>query len=75
MPELCLHCEKSARTTYLRLCQACASQAGICRLYRKTAGWTAERDARIQKMVDRAKRLQPLFEQSTFEILTQEKSA
>jgi hypothetical protein len=75
MPELCLHCEKAARTTYLRLCDACASQAGICRLYRKKAGWTAERDARIQKMVDRAKYSQPLFEDAPLTIPTQEKSA
>ncbi len=53
MPELCLHCEKAARTTYLRLCDRCAAQEGIRRLYRKTVNWTAERDARIQHMVER----------------------
>jgi hypothetical protein len=71
MPELCLHCEKGARTNYLRLCDGCAAQEGIRRLYRKTANWTAARDARIQSMVERAKRLLPLFEN----IQIQEESA
>ena len=63
MPELCLHCEQAPRQTFLRLCHVCASQSGIRRLYRKTSGWTAERDARIQAMVEKAKRQVPLFEE------------
>jgi len=62
MPDLCLHCEQAPRENYLRLCQRCAAQRGIRRLYEKTAGWTPERDARIQALVEKAKRREPLFD-------------
>jgi len=61
MPKLCLHCEQAPQENYLRLCQRCARQLGIRRLYRKKAGWTPERDARVQELVERAKRQIPLF--------------
>jgi hypothetical protein len=62
MPNLCLHCEQAPQENYLRLCNACAAQRGIRRLYRKYADWTPERDARIQAMVEKAKRQEPLFD-------------
>ncbi len=61
MPELCLHCEQSPRENYLRLCNRCAGQRGLRRLYRKTPSWTRERDARVQALVEKAKRQEPLF--------------
>ncbi len=62
MPELCLHCERAPRENYLRLCNGCAATRGLRRIYRKTAGWTPERDGRIQALVEKAKRQLPLFE-------------
>jgi hypothetical protein len=59
MPNLCLHCEQAPRQNYLRLCNQCAAQRGIRRLYEKTANWTPQRDARIQALVEKAKRREP----------------
>jgi hypothetical protein len=61
MPQLCLHCEKAPQQNSLRLCDDCASVRGIRRLYRKGPGWTPKRDARIQALVEKAKRQEPLF--------------
>ena len=62
MPERCLHCEQAPQETYLRLCRRCASVPGLRRLYKKTAGWSPDREARIQALVEKAKRQLPLFE-------------
>ena len=62
MPDVCLHCEEAAQETYLRLCHRCAGVDGLRLLYKKTARWTAQRDARIQAYVERAKRQMPLFD-------------
>ena len=58
----CLHCEQAPQETYLRLCQRCAGVRGLRRIYNRTANWTPERDARIQALVERAKRQLPLFD-------------
>jgi hypothetical protein len=44
------------------LCNHCAGQRGWRRIYKKTASWTPQRDARIQAMVEKAKQQKPLFE-------------
>jgi hypothetical protein len=61
MSSCCLHCERAPRENYLRLCNRCASQRGVRRLYKKTANWTPEHDAHIQALVEKAKRREPLF--------------
>ena len=61
MTDLCLHCEQAPRENYLRLCHQCTAVGGIRRLYEKTADWTPERDARIQALVAKARRREPLF--------------
>ena len=58
----CLHCEQAPQETYLRLCRRCASVRGLRRVYKRTANWTPEREARIQALVERAKRQLPLFD-------------
>jgi hypothetical protein len=63
MPDLCLHCERAPRENYLRLCGRCAAVRGIRRLYRRAANWTPEREARVQALVERAKRQEPLFDE------------
>jgi hypothetical protein len=63
MFELCLHCESAPRANFLRLCDACAAVRGIRKLYRKNRNWTPARDARVQALVERAKRREPLFEE------------
>jgi hypothetical protein len=65
MAEHCLHCEQAPRENYLRLCNRCAAQRSIRRLYRKAINWTPERDARIQALVEKVKRGEPLFEDTT----------
>ena len=62
MADPCLHCEQAPQETYLRLCRRCASVRGLRRVYKRTARWTPERDARIQALVERAKRQLPLFD-------------
>src|SRR5438094_774399 len=62
MPDLCLHCECAPRENYLRLCNQCAGQRGLRRIYQKTASWTPEHDARVQALVEKAKRQEPLFD-------------
>lgn len=67
MAPACLHCEQAPQETYLRLCRRCASVRGLRRIYKKTASWTPERDARIQALVERAKRQLPLFDDDPVE--------
>lgn len=64
MSELCLHCERAPRQSFLRLCDACVAVRGIRKLYQKKRTWTAARDARVQELVEKAKRREPLFEES-----------
>lgn len=59
--ELCRHCEKKPKATYLGLCETCSSTKGIPLLYRKKPGWTQEEEDNIQRLVERAKLKLPLF--------------
>jgi len=61
MPALCLHCLKVAPEVPLGLCLACAGRPGVRHTYTRRARWTAEQEARLRELAERATRKAELF--------------
>jgi hypothetical protein len=61
MPDSCLHCLKVAPKVPLGLCLGCAARPGVRHTYTRRARWTAEQEAKLRELAERARRGRELF--------------